>query len=54
MMRATLREDGCRQQLRARRGLDDAPVLVDHDAVAQPVGLGEVVGDQHRRDAPAA
>ena len=42
------------QQLGARRRLHDAPAVVDHDAVTQPIGLGEVVGDHHRRGAHRA
>ena len=41
------------EQLRARGRLDHAALLVDHDAVAEPVGLGQVVGHQHRRGPPA-
>ncbi len=52
MMRATLLRGRLRQQLGARRGLDDAPVFIDHDAIAQPIGFGQIVGDQHRGDTP--
>src|SRR5712692_9790915 len=40
------------QELGARRGLDDASVLVDHDAVTQPIRFREVVGDEHGGHAP--
>ena len=43
---------GLPQELGARRGLDDATVLVDHDAVAQSIGLREVVGDEHGGGTP--
>ena len=41
-------------QLRRRSLLDDAPVIDDRDAVAQPFGFFHVVRGQHDRAARAA
>src|SRR3989449_5966952 len=40
------------QELGARRRLDDAPGLVHHDPIGEPVRLGEVVGDDDGGGAP--
>src|SRR5205823_8130672 len=40
------------QQLRARRGLHDAPGIVDDDPVAEPIRLREIVRDEDGGGAP--
>ena len=40
------------QELGARRRLDDPPGFVDHDAVAEAIGLREIVGHEDGRGPP--
>ena len=47
-MRATVSDAGCHRSSARWRRLHDAPAFVDDDAVAETVGLGEVVRDDDR------